>query len=83
MQPFVQAVLKRWVSTTFRAEAYTINGWIGVTENGGLLSLSRQSGSDEVDFWQAGGNTLFLALKPGEPFLFKLHALHPLIVVGG
>ena len=49
----------------------------------GLAFLSRQSGIDEVDFWQAGAKTLFLALKPGGPFLFKLHAPHPLIVVGG
>jgi putative restriction endonuclease len=38
--------------------------------------ISRSQGIDEINFRQPGGKTLFRALQPGEPFLFKLHALY-------
>jgi len=40
-------------------------------------------GIDEVNFWQPGGRTNFQALRPGELFLFKLHAPRNFIVGGG
>ena len=60
-----------------------MNGWIGITDNEWFSFLSRQPGIDEVNFWQPGGKTLFKALSPGEPFLFKLHAPHHFIAGGG
>ncbi len=59
-----------------------MNGWIGVTDNESYAFLSRQLGIDEVNFWQPGGKTLFRSLKPGEPFLFKLHTPHHFIAGG-
>jgi len=38
---------------------------------------------DEVNFWRPGGGVAFRALRPGDPFLFKLHAPHNAIVGGG
>jgi putative restriction endonuclease len=60
-----------------------MNGWIGITDHEWFSFLSRQPGIDEVNFWQPGGRTLFKALRPGEPFLFKLHAPHHFIAGGG
>lgn len=60
-----------------------MNGFIGVTDNDWFAFLSQKSGIDEVDFWQPSGKSHFQALKPGEPFLFKLHAPHHYIVGGG
>ena len=45
--------------------------------------LSGQPSLEEVNFWQPGGRTHFKALKPGELFLFKLHAPRNFIVGGG
>ena len=59
-----------------------MNGSIGVTDNEWFSFLSRQPGIDEINFCQAGGKSIVKRLRPGEPFLFKLHAPHPLIVVG-
>src|SRR5207249_1716563 len=38
---------------------------------------------DEVNFWQPSGSREFRALRPGELFLFKLHAPDNVIVGGG
>lgn len=38
---------------------------------------------EEINFWQPSGNTQFRALRPGELFLFKLHAPNNFIVGGG
>lgn len=38
---------------------------------------------EEVNFWQPSGKSVFRALKPGEPFLFKLHSPLNFIVGGG
>ena len=40
-------------------------------------------GPEEINFWQPSGNSQFRALKPGELFLFKLHAPNNYIVGGG
>ena len=59
------------------------NGWIRFTDNDWFAFLSRQPGIGEVNFWQPGGKMPFRVLKPGEPFLFKLHAPHHFIAGGG
>lgn len=38
---------------------------------------------DEVNFWQPSGTSVFGALNPGDPFLFKLHSPLNYIVGGG
>lgn len=45
--------------------------YLGVTDNNWFDYLSRQNRED-INFWQPGGQTNFMALSPGEPFLFKL-----------
>jgi len=60
-----------------------MNGFIGVTDNEWFEFLSRLPEIDEVNFWQPGGRSQFRALRPGEPFLFKLHAPHHFIAGGG
>lgn len=60
-----------------------MNGFIGVTDNEWFAFLSRLPEIDEVNFWQPGGRSQFRALRPGEPFLFKLHAPHHFIAGGG
>ena len=60
-----------------------MNGWIGIIDNEWFTFLSRQPGIDKVNFWQPGGRTVFKALGPGEPFLFKLHAADHFIAGGG
>jgi putative restriction endonuclease len=56
--------------------------WIGVTDKEWFQFLSRIN-PDEVNFWQPSGSRVFRALKPGEPFLFKLHSPDNFIVGGG
>jgi len=56
--------------------------WIGVTDNGWYDFLSELQ-PEEVNFWQPSGKSVFRALKPGEPFLFKLHSPLNFIVGGG
>ncbi len=60
-----------------------MNGFIGVTDNEWFAFLSRLPEIDEVNFWQPSGRSQFRALRPGEPFLFKLHAPHHFIAGGG
>jgi len=57
--------------------------FIGVTDNNWFDFLSSLPGIDEINFWQPSGKTIFCALKPGEPFLFKLHSPLNYIVGGG
>jgi putative restriction endonuclease len=45
--------------------------------------LSSRGRLEEVNFWQPGGHTIFMALQPGELFLFKLHSPRNFIVGGG
>lgn len=55
---------------------------IAVTDGGWFESLRRQPNLGEVNFW-APSAAKFSALRPGELFLFKLHAPHNFIVGGG
>jgi putative restriction endonuclease len=60
-----------------------MNGYVGVTDFDWFTQLSRQPRIDEVNFWKPGGQQGFGALRPGELFLFKLHAPRNAIVGGG
>lgn len=55
---------------------------MGVTDTDRFESVSRLH-ADEVNFWQSSGSREFRALRPGEPFLFKLHSPDNFIVGGG
>jgi len=60
-----------------------VNIYVGITDYDWFRFLSALTGIDEVNFWQPGGRTNFQALRPGELFLFKLHAPRNFIVGGG
>lgn len=60
-----------------------MRAYVGVTDQSWFDFLRGQPHLDEVNFWQPGGKQLFKALKPGELFLFKLHAPYNYIVGGG
>jgi putative restriction endonuclease len=60
-----------------------VNIYVGITDYDWFRFLSALPGIDEVNFWQPGGQTNFQALRPGELFLFKLHAPRNFIVGGG
>ncbi len=57
-----------------------INIYVGVTDFDWFRFLSAIPSLSEVNFWQPGGKTRFQALRPGELFLFKLHAPRNFIV---
>ncbi len=57
--------------------------YIGITDHNWYEYLRRRPDLDEVNFWQPGGSRQFRVLKPGELFLFKLHAPNDFIVGGG
>ena len=57
------------------------NGYIGLTDPDWYAYLSAHPHVDEVNFWQPHGNRVFRAIKPGEPFFFKLRA--PLKAIAG
>lgn len=59
-----------------------MNLYVGVTDNDWFAFL-RERRADEVNFWQPGGTQAFRALRPGEPFLFKLKHPHNHIAGGG
>jgi putative restriction endonuclease len=59
------------------------NAFVGVTDWDWYDFLSSRLDLTEVNFWQPGGRVLFKALKPGDLFLFKLHAPNNYIVGGG
>ena len=56
---------------------------VAITDSDWFEYLSGQPGIDEVNFWKPGGGGSFGVLRPGEPFLFKLHAPNNFIVGGG
>ncbi len=59
-----------------------MQAYVALTDNEWFKILSGLSDLDEVNFWQPSGSRQFMALAPGELFLFKLH--HPLnYIVGG
>lgn len=62
---------------------YQLKTFIGVTDNNWFNFLSSIPDIDEVNFWQPSGSSVFRALNPGEPFLFKLHSPLNYIVGGG
>jgi len=59
-----------------------VNIFVGVTDHEWFNYLSTRP-VDEVNFWAPSGRTNFRALRPGELFLFKLHAPNNFIVGGG
>ena len=56
--------------------------FIGITDRDWFEALAAST-PDEVNFWQPSGRNTFRALRPGELFLFKLHAPLDFIVGGG
>jgi putative restriction endonuclease len=60
----------------------SVNLVIAVTDGDWFEMLRRQPNLSEVNFW-APSAASFRALRPGELFLFKLHAPRNLIVGGG
>jgi putative restriction endonuclease len=56
---------------------------VGITDKDWFDSLRQLDGVDEVNFWQPSPRGAFVALQPGEPFLFKLHSPNDRIVGGG
>jgi putative restriction endonuclease len=59
-----------------------INLVVAVTDDDWFELLRRQSDPGEVNFWSPSARN-FQALRPGEIFLFKLHAPRNVIVGGG
>lgn len=60
-----------------------MNLYLAVTDRDWFRFLRSRPGTDEVNFWQPGGNRQFRALAPGEPMLFKLHSPENFVVGGG
>lgn len=60
-----------------------MKAFIGVTDKNWFDFLSSIPEIDEINFWQPSGSSVFRALNPGEPFLFKLHSPLNYIVGGG
>jgi len=60
-----------------------VRAYVAVTDRDWYRFLRDRPDVDEVNFWQPGGNRLFRTLKPGEPFLFKLHYPENVIAGGG
>lgn len=52
----------------------SMTGYIGLTDPKWYSFLNARDELDEVNFWQPHGKRTFRALKPGEPFFFKLRA---------
>src|SRR5215471_9848742 len=59
-----------------------INLVVAVTDDDWFEMLRQRTNLTEVNFW-APSATPFRALRPGEMFLFKLHAPRNVIVGGG
>jgi len=60
-----------------------VRAYVAVTDRDWYRFLRDRPDLDEVNFWQPGGNRRFGTLRPGEPFLFKLHYPDNAIVGGG
>jgi len=60
-----------------------LKAFVALTDFDWFSHVSSMPDIDELNFWQASGGRSFRALKPGEPFLFKLHSPHDVIVGGG
>ncbi len=60
-----------------------MNCYVGLTDYDWFTFLSSRRDLDEVNFWRPGGKQALRALRPGEPFLFKLHSPRNFVVGGG
>ena len=60
-----------------------MRAYVAVTDRDWYRFLRDRPDLDAVNFWQPGGSRQFRSLKPGEPFLFKLHYPENKIVGGG
>jgi putative restriction endonuclease len=60
-----------------------VRAFVGVTDGDWYRFLLARPDLDEVNFWRPSGRGSFLAIQPGEPFLFKLHYPENAIVGGG
>ena len=60
----------------------TVQFYVGVTDESWYRQLAATA-PDEVNFWRPSPRSVFKALEPGEPFLFKLHSPKNYIVGGG
>jgi len=60
-----------------------VNIFVAITDYDWFVYLRSRPDLTSINFWQPGGQTTFRALKPGELFLFKLHAPRNFIVGGG
>lgn len=60
-----------------------MNLFLAVTDNRWFRFLRARPELDEVNFWQPGGGRHLRQIRPGAPFLFKLHAPENFIVGGG
>jgi len=65
------------------ARILPVRAYVAVTDRDWYRFLRDRPDLDEVNFWQPGGSRQFRYLKPGEPFLFKLHYPENKIVGGG
>lgn len=54
---------------------HAVHGFVAPTDHGWYQYLQGRPHLEEVNFWRPGG-TAFAAIKPGEPFFFKLKAPH-------
>lgn len=60
-----------------------MKAFIGMTDFDWFTHVSALGKIDEVNFWQPKRKQSFQALRPGEPFLFKLYSPLNFIVGGG
>ena len=60
-----------------------MRAYVGVTDGDWYRFLRDRPDLDEVNFWRPSGRDRFVAIQPGEPFLFKLHYPEHAIVGGG
>ncbi len=56
--------------------------YVGVT-NDDWFNFLKERQPEEVNFWRPGGLVNFKAIKPGAPFLFKLHSPNNFVAGGG
>jgi putative restriction endonuclease len=57
--------------------------FVAVTDYDWFQVHAAQSSVEEVNFWQPSPDSVFRALSPGEPLLFKLHSPRNFIAGGG
>ena len=57
--------------------------YVGVTDYDWFRLHAVKSSVEEVNFWKPSPDARFRALRPGEPFLFKLHSPRNFIAGGG